>query len=74
MGHQVIGQVFKSKIIGAKKLMHGKTSIINHNGKGIFKGVKKMMTATRYHSLIIDRKTLSKDLLMKTKKLTYLFH
>ena len=64
LGHQVIGQVFKSKIIGAKKLMHGKTSIINHNGKGIFKGVKKMMTATRYHSLIIDRKTLGKDLLI----------
>ena len=64
LGHQVIGQVFKSKIIGAKKLMHGKTSIIKHNGKGIFKGIKKTINATRYHSLIIDRKTLSKDLLI----------
>ena len=64
LGHQIIGQVFGSKIIGAKKLMHGKTSIIKHNGKGIFKGIKKTITATRYHSLIIDRKTLGKDLLI----------
>ena len=64
LGHQVIGQVFKSRIIGAKKLMHGKTSIIKHNGRGIFKGVKKTINATRYHSLIIDRKSLSKDLLI----------
>ena len=64
LGHQIIGQVFKSKIIGAKKLMHGKTSIIKHNGKGIFKGIKKTINATRYHSLIIDRKTLNKDLLI----------
>ena len=64
LGHQIIGQVFGSKVIGAKKLMHGKTSIIKHNGKGIFKGIKKTITATRYHSLIIDRKTLGKDLLI----------
>ena len=64
LGHQIIGQVFKSKIIGAKKLMHGKTSLIEHNGKGIFKGIKNKLTATRYHSLIIDRKTLGKDLLI----------
>ena len=64
LGHQVIGQVFKSKIIGAKTLMHGKTSLINHNSKGIFKGIKKTFNATRYHSLIIDRKTLSKDLII----------
>jgi len=64
LGHQIIGQVFGSKIIGAKKLMHGKTSIIKHNGKGIFKGIKKVISATRYHSLIIDRKTLGKDLIV----------
>ena len=62
LGHQIIGQVFKSKIIGAKKLMHGKTSLVKHNGKGIFKGLKSKINATRYHSLIIDRKTLGKDL------------
>jgi len=64
LGHQVIGQVFKSKIIGANKLMHGKTSLIKHNGKGIFKGIKRTIRATRYHSLIIDRKTFSKELLI----------
>ena len=64
LGHQIIGQAFKCKIMGAKKLMHGKTSLIEHNGKGIFKGIKKKLTATRYHSLIIDRKTLGKDLLI----------
>ena len=64
LGHQVIGQVFKSKIIGANKLMHGKTSLIKHNGKGIFKGIKKTIRATRYHSLIVDRSTLSKDLIV----------
>ena len=64
LGHQVIGQVFKSKIVGAKKLMHGKTSLIKHNGMGIFRGIKRRINATRYHSLIIDRKTLSKDLII----------
>jgi len=64
LGHQIIGQVFNSKIIQAKKLMHGKTSIIKHNGLGIFKGVKKLITATRYHSLVIDRYSFSKDLII----------
>ena len=64
LGHQIIAQAFKSKIVEAKKLMHGKTSIIKHKGEGIFKGIKKKLNGTRYHSLIIDRKTLSKDLLI----------
>jgi len=64
LGHQVIGQIFKSKIIVAKKLMHGKTSLIKHNGKGIFKGVKKIISATRYHSLIIERKSLGNELII----------
>ena len=64
LGHQIIGQVFKSKIVIAKKLMHGKTSLIKHNGKGIFKNIKRVIYATRYHSLIIDRKTLGKDLIV----------
>ena len=64
LGHQIIGQVFKSKIVVAKKMMHGKTSFIKHNGKGIFKGIKKVMSATRYHSLIIDRKNFGKDLII----------
>ena len=64
LGHQVIGQVFKSKIVVANKLMHGKTSIIRHNNKGIFYGIKKNMTGARYHSLIIDRNKLGKDLII----------
>jgi anthranilate synthase component 2 len=64
LGHQVIGQVFKSKIVGAKTLMHGKTSLIKHNGKGVFKGLKKIITATRYHSLVVDNKNFGNDLII----------
>ena len=64
LGHQIIAQVFGSKIVGAKKLMHGKTSLIKNNGKGIFNGIKRIISGTRYHSLIIDRKSLSKDLIV----------
>ena len=62
LGHQVIGQVFGSKIIQAKKLMHGKTIKINSKKIGILKGLPSTFIATRYHSLIIDKKTLSKEL------------
>ena len=64
LGHQIIGQAFKCKIIRAKKLMHGKTSLIKHNNKGIFKGIKKIISGTRYHSLIIDRKNFNNDLII----------
>ena len=64
MGHQIIGQVFKAKIVNAKKIMHGKTSIIKHKGEGIFKGIRKTISATRYHSLRIDKKTLGKALIV----------
>ena len=62
LGHQIIGQVFGSKIIQAKKLMHGKTSKIKSLKIGILKSLPNYFEATRYHSLIIDKKTLSKDL------------
>ena len=62
LGHQIIGQVFGSKIVQAKKLMHGKTSKILSKKIGILKNLPKNFEATRYHSLIIERKTLSKDL------------
>ena len=64
LGHQIIGQVFGSKIVNAKTLMHGKLSIIKHNEVGIFKGLKRQFLATRYHSLIIDKKSLSKNLII----------
>ncbi len=62
LGHQIIGQVFGSKIVQAKKLMHGKTSKIISKKKGVLKNLPKTFEATRYHSLIIDKKSLSKDL------------
>ena len=62
LGHQIIGQVFGSKIIQAKRLMHGKTSKIESFRTGILKNLPKNFEATRYHSLIIDKKTLSKNL------------
>ncbi len=62
LGHQIIGQVFGSKIIQAKKLMHGKTSKIMSKKTGILKNLPKTFEATRYHSLIIDKKSLSEDL------------
>ena len=62
LGHQIIGQVFGSKIIQAKKLMHGKTSKIISKRMGILKNLPSKFEATRYHSLIIDKKSLSKNL------------
>ncbi|MCK9573018.1 MAG: aminodeoxychorismate/anthranilate synthase component II [Candidatus Omnitrophica bacterium] len=62
LGHQCIGYVFGGKIKRAPCIMHGKTSLIYHTQKGIFKGVKNPFSATRYHSLIIDKKTLPDNL------------
>ena len=64
LGHQIIGQVFGSKITKAKKIMHGKTSSIISNKIGILKNVPKKFEATRYHSLIVDKKSISKDLVI----------
>ena len=62
LGHQIIGQAFGSKVIQAKKLMHGKTSKIKSKKIGILKNLPSSFDATRYHSLIIDKKSLSKNL------------
>ncbi len=62
LGHQIIGQVFGAKIIQTKKIMHGKTSNIKSKKVGILKNLPSIFEATRYHSLIIDKKTLSKDI------------
>ncbi|MEM5810214.1 MAG: gamma-glutamyl-gamma-aminobutyrate hydrolase family protein, partial [Candidatus Aenigmatarchaeota archaeon] len=61
-GHQSIGQAFGAKIIKAKCLMHGKTSDIYHNGKGLFEGIPSPFKAVRYHSLVIDEKTVPEDI------------
>ncbi|MEA5618234.1 aminodeoxychorismate/anthranilate synthase component II [Cronbergia sp. UHCC 0137] len=57
LGHQSIGQVFGGKIVAAPELMHGKTSQVSHTGIGVFQGLENPITATRYHSLVIDRET-----------------
>ena len=62
LGHQAIGQAYGGDVIRAKSLMHGKTSQIHHDGKGIFKGMPNPVTATRYHSLAVDRATLPPEL------------
>jgi para-aminobenzoate synthetase component II len=62
LGHQAIGAAFGGKIVRAPKLFHGKTSQIEHNGKGIFRSVPNPLTATRYHSLIVERKSLPRSL------------
>jgi len=58
LGHQAIGYVYGGRIIGAKKLMHGKTSLIYHNKQTIFKGIPNPFIGTRYHSLIVETKSL----------------
>jgi anthranilate synthase component 2 len=57
LGHQSIGQVFGGQIISAPQLMHGKTSLVSHTGMGIFRGLENPLTATRYHSLVIERQS-----------------
>ncbi len=62
LGHQAIGEVFGSKVVRAPYLMHGKTSMIHHDGKGVFKGLENPFRATRYHSLIVEEESLSAEL------------
>lgn len=62
LGHQAIGEVFGGRVVQAKRLMHGKTSLIYHNGKSIFKGLRNPFEGTRYHSLIVDKKGFPKEL------------
>jgi para-aminobenzoate synthetase component II len=62
LGHQAVGAAFGARIVRAPKLFHGKTSEIEHDGKGIFRSVPNPLTATRYHSLIVERKSLPREL------------
>lgn len=58
LGHQAMGQAFGGEVVRAPRMMHGKTSQIYHDGKGVFAGLKSPLTATRYHSLIVKKETL----------------
>src|ERR1700686_458991 len=62
LGHQAVGAAFGAEIVRAPKLMHGKTSEVQHDGRTIFSGLPSPMTATRYHSLIVQEEGLPKDL------------
>ena len=62
LGHQSIGQAYGGKIVRAKQLMHGKTSMIKHENTGVFAGLPNPFEATRYHSLVIERSSMPKDL------------
>jgi len=62
LGHQAIGEAFGGKVVRAPHLMHGKTSAVTHDGKTIFRDLPTPMTATRYHSLIVEEKTLPQEL------------
>ncbi len=63
LGHQSIGEAFGGDVVRASRLMHGKTSMIRHDGKGIFKGLSNPFEAMRYHSLVVEEKTLPKCLM-----------
>ncbi len=62
LGHQSIGQAFGGEIVHASAIMHGKTSMIHHNDKGLFRGIANPFEATRYHSLVIDKASLPESL------------
>ena len=67
LGHQAIGQVYGAAVVGATELMHGKTSTIEHDGRGVFEGLPSPLTATRYHSLTLDPATVPEDLLVTAR-------
>jgi anthranilate synthase/aminodeoxychorismate synthase-like glutamine amidotransferase len=62
LGHQAIGEAFGGKVVRAERLMHGKTSPVNHDGKGVFAGLPTPLTCTRYHSLIVEEESLPEEL------------
>lgn len=62
LGHQSLGQVYGGKVVRARRVMHGKTSLIHHRGEGVFAGLPTPFTATRYHSLVVDKTNLPADL------------
>src|SRR4029079_12314938 len=62
LGHQCLGDVYGAQVVRAPRLMHGKTSLIRHDGQGLFSGLENPFVATRYHSLIVPEQTLTDEL------------
>ncbi len=69
LGHQGIGEVFGGKIVHGKQMIHGKTSIIKHNEKDLFKGIQNPLKVTRYHSLVVERKSIPDELMITAESL-----
>jgi len=69
LGHQAIGEAFGGKVVRARTLMHGKTSAVEHDGKGIFAGLPVPLTCTRYHSLIVEEESLPKELFVTARSI-----
>jgi anthranilate synthase/aminodeoxychorismate synthase-like glutamine amidotransferase len=67
LGHQAIGEAFGGQVVRAQRLMHGKTSLVEHDGKGIFTGLASPLTCTRYHSLIVAEESLPAELLVTAR-------
>ncbi len=67
LGHQCIAYAFGGNVVRARRILHGKTSLITHDGNGVFEGVKNPFVATRYHSLIVDEKTLPDDFIVTAR-------
>lgn len=67
LGHQAIAQAFGATIVRAAQVMHGKTSLIEHNGEGVFQGLNNPLTVTRYHSLVIDPPTLPPEFIVTAR-------
>jgi anthranilate synthase/aminodeoxychorismate synthase-like glutamine amidotransferase len=67
LGHQCIGHVFGGEIVRASQVMHGKTSVISHDGAGVFAGLPNPLRATRYHSLVVDRGSVPAELIVSAE-------
>jgi len=67
LGHQAIGEAFGGRVVRARQLMHGKTSPVEHDGKGVFAGLQTPLTCTRYHSLIVEEDSLPADLMVTAR-------
>jgi len=71
LGHQALGAAFGGKVVRAPKLMHGKTSSVEHDGRTIFSGIESPMTCTRYHSLIVADKNLPRELEVSARTISH---